>query len=362
MKPRHIRTLGLIVGLVAVLGMASIAASEPLSDQQISRQIEGQLSQDNAFQNVRVAVQANVVSLSGTVPSLWAKTVAIEEAGESTSGYSVVSDALTIESAESDTAIAKQIAKDMRRVTIPGPSAAARPGVSTAPGIAESHVSPGRFNRHGADFGFGHGRFGHGVDHPGFHAGLDHPGHHDADGDLHGPVNLDVRHHLGGVGAHGFGVGGDSQLQTELHEALYSLRGNAFYGIFDSVDGWVDDGVVALTGSVTHEYKANRVGRLVSRVQGVKEIQNQIEVLPASPLDDRLRVELAKNIYGNALFWNDALRNNPPIRIIVDHLHVTLAGVVFSEVERRVAADIVQHTVGVLTFRNNLAIEGETKG
>ncbi len=172
-------------------------------------------------------------------------------------------------------------------------------------------------------------------------------------------MNFDVRHHLGGVRAHG--VGGDSQLQTELHEALYSLRGNAFYGIFDSVDGWVDDGVVVLTGSVTHEYKANRVGQLVSRVHGVKEIQNQIEVLPASTLDNRLRVELAKNIYGNPLFWNYAIQNNPPVRIIVNNLHITLAGVVFSEVERRVAADIVQQTVGVLTFRNNLAIEGETK-
>ncbi len=359
MKPRHIRTLGLIVGLVAVLSMASIAASEPLSDQQISRQIEGRLSQDGSFQNIRVAVQADVVSLSGTVPSLWAKTEALMEARESTRGYSVVSDALTIENAENDRAIAEQIANDMRRVSIPGPSAAARPGVSIAPGIAESNVPPGRFSRHGADFGFGHGRFGHGFDHPGLHVGLDPPGHHDADGDLHGPVSFDVRHH---VGAHGFGVGGDNQLQTELHEALYSLRGNAFYGIFDSVDGWVDDGVVVLTGSVTHEYKANRVGRLVSRVHGVKEIQNQIEVLPASTLDNRLRVELAKNIYGNSLFWNDAIRNTPPIRIIVEHLHVTLAGVVFSEVERRVAADIVQHTVGVLTFRNNLAIEGETKG
>ncbi len=65
MKPQHIRTLGLIVGLVAVLGMASIAASSPLSDQQISHQIEGRLSRDYAFQHVRVAVQADVVSLSG---------------------------------------------------------------------------------------------------------------------------------------------------------------------------------------------------------------------------------------------------------------------------------------------------------
>ncbi len=362
MTSQHFRTLGLLVGLVAVLGMASIAASEPLSNQQISHQIEGRLSQDNAFQNVRVAVQAAVVSLSGTVPSLWAKTEAIEESRKSASGRSVVSAALTIESGESDTAIAEQIAKDMRRVSIPGPSAAARLGVSRAPGIAESNVPPGRFNRHGAHSGFGHGRFGHGFDHPGSQFGFDHPGHHDIDGDLHGPASFDVRHHLGGGGAHGFGVGGDSQLQTELHEALYEQTGNSFYGIFDYVDGWVDDGVVELSGSVTHEYKARQVARLVSQVRGVKEIQNRIEVLPASTLDNRLRVELAKNIYGNPLFSNYAIQNVPPIRIIVNHLHVTLAGIVMSEVDKRVAADVVQQTVGVLSFQNNLEITGSSRG
>ena len=100
----------------------------------------------------------------------------------------------------------------------------------------------------------------------------------------------------------------------------------------------------------------------VSRVEGVKEIQNQMEVLPVSPLDDRLRVSLATNIYGNPLFWNSAARVVPPVRIIVNNLHVTLSGVVFSEVEKRVAADIVQQTVGVLTFQNNLDVETEIKG
>ena len=119
---------------------------------------------------------------------------------------------------------------------------------------------------------------------------------------------------------------------------------------------------MALTGYVTHEYKASQVARLVSRVHGVREIQNQIEVLSTSTLDDRLRVELAKNIYGNPLFSNYAIQNNPPVRIIVNNLHVTLAGTVMSEVDKRVAADIVQQTVGVFTFRNNLEIKGSGRG
>ena len=45
-----------------------------------------------------------------------------------------------------------------------------------------------------------------------------------------------------------------------------------------------------------------------------------------------------------------AAQKNPSVRIIVDNLHVTLAGVVMSEVDKRVAADIVQQTVGVLTL------------
>ena len=323
MKAQLIRTLGLIIGLVAVLGMASIAAGQPLSDQQITRQLVDRLAKNDAFQNARVSVQEHIVSLTGTVPSLWAKTTAIAKARQTTALRSVMSDALTIESAESDGAIVKQIVHDMRRVSIPGPSAAARLGVSTAPGIAESNVPPGRFNRHGIDSGFGRGRFGDPF-------GLDYFDRHGSGGEFHGPASLDFRHHLHGVGAHRFGIGGDSQLQSQLHEAQYGHTGNSFYGIFDYVDGWVDGGVVALSGYVTHGYKADRVALLVSRVHGVKEIQNQIAVLPPSTSDDHLRMELAKNIYGNPLFWNDALQNNPPVRIIVDNLHVTLAGIVMS--------------------------------
>ena len=338
MRVHLIRVLGLVIGLTAVLAMASVAAAAPLSDLQISRQIENRLSKDDALENVTVSVQESVARLSGTVPSLWAKTKAIAEAREE-DVTTVVSDALDIESAESDRAIADQIAIDIWRVSIPGPTAAARPGVTTAPGIAESRQPPGRFGRHGADFGSSHGQF-------------DHPG----------SFGRDPFDHPGSFGREQFGSGGQSQLQSELDQALYGHSSNAFYGIFDYVGGSVEDGVVALTGYVTHGYKASKMVEFVSRVEGVQEIQNQIEVLPLSALDNRLRVSLATNIYGNELFWTDATRQVPPVRIIVDNLHVTLSGVVVSEVEKRVAADIVQQTPGVLSFQNNLEIAGQISG
>ncbi len=95
MRSHHIRTVGLIVGLIAVLGMASIAAGESLTDQQIGRQIERRLS-GVAFSNVNVSGQASVVSLSGTVLSLWAKEAALAKARELADVTSGVSDALDI--------------------------------------------------------------------------------------------------------------------------------------------------------------------------------------------------------------------------------------------------------------------------
>ena len=347
MRSRHIRTFGLLAGLIAVLGMASIAAGASLTDEQIGRQIERRLSEDG-FRNVNVSIQASVVSLSGTVPSLWTKEAALAKARELADVTSVVSDALDIERAESDGAIAEQLGRKIQRVSIPGPRATAR---STAPGIAESQVPPGRFGRLGADFGTGLGRFGGGFGHPGSRFGRNHfdRGVRPDGFGIDGGASFDLRQSLGGVGP---------RAGADIEEAISGHTSNSFYGIFDYVDGWIDDGVVTLTGYVTHEYKAGRMVELVSRVQGVREIQNQIEVLPVSSFDDRLWASLARHIYGDVL--TPHVRIAAPVHIIVDNLHVTLAGTVFSEVEKRQAEHGARQTFGVLSVQNNLEVQGQT--
>ena len=117
---------------------------------------------------------------------------------------------------------------------------------------------------------------------------------------------------------------------------------------------------MTLTGYVTHEYKAGKMVELVSRVEGVREIQNQIDVLPASSFDDQLRASLARHIYGDVL--TPHTRIAAPVHIIVDNLRVTLAGTVFSEVEKRQAEHIARQTVGVLSVQNNLEVSTEVKG
>ena len=264
---RHIRTFGRLVGLVAVLGMASVAAGESLTEQQIGRQIERRLSAD-AFSNVKVSVHTSVVSLSGTVPSLWAQEAAIAKVLDLADVSWVVSD-LEIERAESDLAIAERIQKQLARASIPGPRS--------------------------------------------------------------------------------------RNASVDIEEAMYRYSSNSFYGIFDFLDSSIDDGVVTLTGYATLEAKKGHMVELVSRVQGVREIQNQIEVLPVSGFEDRLRASLARQIYGGVV--KSHARNAAHLHIIVDHLHVTLAGTAFSEVERRQAEHIARQTFGVRSVQNNLDIE-----
>ena len=113
MRSRHIRAFGLLVPLVAGLGVASIAAAASSTDRQISRQTERRLSED-AFSHVTVSVQASLVSLDGIVPSLSAEDAAIEEAREASPLHGVVTQALKIERAESDAVLEQDVVDAIR--------------------------------------------------------------------------------------------------------------------------------------------------------------------------------------------------------------------------------------------------------
>ncbi len=112
------------------------------------------------------------------------------------------------------------------------------------------------------------------------------------------------------------------------------------YSVFDDVSISVDHGVVTLTGKVTMPYKVGDLERRVATVEGVKQVRNEIQVLPVSIFDDELRYRIARAIYNNPAFWNYASMTNPPIHIIVERGHVTLTGVVQNNVERTLARSL----------------------
>ena len=150
----------------------------------------------------------------------------------------------------------------------------------------------------------------------------------------------------------------DMQIRNEVEQKLSRY---VFYTIFDDVQGTIRNGVVTLTGHVTAPYKASEMANLVKRVSGVSEVDNKIETLPVSMFDDELRVGIARAIYRNPTFWNYAIQPNPPIHVIVDHGHVTLTGVVNSNVERMMAESIARSADGVFSVKNDLKLEHDVR-
>ncbi len=149
----------------------------------------------------------------------------------------------------------------------------------------------------------------------------------------------------------------DYQVFTDLAN---SVLGYTQYTIFDNIEANVQDGHVRLTGKVTMPYKRGDIERRVAKVAGVKSVRNEITVLPVSQFDDELRYWIARSIYGNSSFWNYAAMPNPPIHIIVEHAHVTLTGVVQSNVERALAQSIAAQ-FGALSVTNKLKTDAEAR-
>ena len=130
------------------------------------------------------------------------------------------------------------------------------------------------------------------------------------------------------------------------------------FTIFDDVSANVKDGVVTLTGKVTMPYKRDDIAKRVSKIDGVRSVQDRIEVLPVSTFDDELRYRIARSIYGHSNFWNYAIMPNPPIHIVVENGRVTLTGVVQSNVDRMLARSLATQ-FGALSVTNDLKTDAE---
>jgi len=147
----------------------------------------------------------------------------------------------------------------------------------------------------------------------------------------------------------------DNEVLKDVRSAILRY---AFYGVFDSVEVGVDDGVVTLAGSVNRPNRKQDIERLVEEVRGVREIRNGIAVQSVSVFDDRLRLQLYRQIYGSEDFVQYAHRANPPIRIVVDRGRVRLTGYVGSNVERALIDSIARQTLA-FDVKNEIKVDGE---
>lgn len=143
-------------------------------------------------------------------------------------------------------------------------------------------------------------------------------------------------------------------IEREVRHELVMLP---YYGVFDNLAFSVAGDTVTLLGQVTRPTLKSSAERVVKDIEGVERVNNNIEVLPLSPNDDRLRLAVYRAVYGQTALNRYALQAVPPIHLIVNNGNVTLEGVVASEADKNIANIQARGVAGVFSVTNNLRVE-----
>jgi hyperosmotically inducible protein len=144
------------------------------------------------------------------------------------------------------------------------------------------------------------------------------------------------------------------RLEFEVQRELLSLTN---YGIFDHLAFQVQPGgTIRLLGQVTRPTLKSDAEARVKDVRGVEHIINEIEVLPVSQGDDRIRVAIARNIYRTESLERYGFQTQPSIHIIVKNGRVTLEGAVDNEADKTIAGMKAREVGGVFEVTNNLVV------
>jgi hyperosmotically inducible protein len=150
----------------------------------------------------------------------------------------------------------------------------------------------------------------------------------------------------------------DARLVKRIRHELATLP---YYGVFDWLQFEVrPDNTVVLRGQVVRPTTKSDAEARVKDIDGVKGVINEIQVLPLSPQDDRLRTALYRTIYNwNSPLFRYATQSIPPIHIIVDHGRATLKGIVDSKADAQLAYIRARGVPGLFDVKNELVVAGE---
>jgi hyperosmotically inducible protein len=143
------------------------------------------------------------------------------------------------------------------------------------------------------------------------------------------------------------------RIQKEVRHELVMLP---FLTVFDNLAYKVDGYNVTLLGQVTNPSLKSDAEKAVKRIEGVEKVDNQIDILPASPMDDRIRRALYRAIYGDPALQRYAMPVLKPIRIVVKNGNVRLEGVVDSEADKNIAGMRARGVNGTFSVTNNLVV------
>jgi len=141
-----------------------------------------------------------------------------------------------------------------------------------------------------------------------------------------------------------------------VKEVRHELVMLPYYGVFDNLAYRVDGTKVTLFGQVTQPTLKSDAERAVKKIEGVQNVDNEIEVLPLSPNDDQIRRAAYRQIYSKPPLQRYQMGAVPPIHIIVKNGNITLVGVVDSEADKNMAGIAANGVPGSFKVTNELVV------
>jgi len=151
----------------------------------------------------------------------------------------------------------------------------------------------------------------------------------------------------------------DQQLQAELNKKLVYERVGYRDNAFSYYTLGVKDGVVTVGGETYNDVARDAALSEVRHMAGVKDVIDNIKVLPVSINDDHIRMRTARAIYRDPVLSRYATDPARPIKIIVDNGHVTLYGTVENTMDKQVAGMRANGVFGAFSVQNNLIVQSD---
>lgn len=148
----------------------------------------------------------------------------------------------------------------------------------------------------------------------------------------------------------------DDQLQQKLAKKLAYDRVGYYDNTFNYLAINVKDGVATLSGDAVYDTPLDSAVAIVARMPGVKDVVNDVKVLPVSNFDDSIRIRTARAIYRDSVLGRYASDPVHPIRIVVDNGHVTLYGSVQSSMDKTIAGVRAGSVPGAFSVDNKLVV------
>jgi hyperosmotically inducible protein len=154
------------------------------------------------------------------------------------------------------------------------------------------------------------------------------------------------------------GATGPARMQDRIsREVFHELVTLPQLTIFDNLQYKVDGSKVTLMGQVRDAILKDSAEKSVKHIEGVDSVNNQIEILPTSSNDDRIRRDVARALFNDERLFRYSMGSLPPIHIIVKNGHVTLEGTVNSQADKDAANLRANGVAGVFSVDNHLQVQ-----